>query len=219
MTYAEDDLLMLSGIQHIAFCERQWALIHIEKQWQENVATIEGAHLHEKADNPYLKEKRNDLIIARSVNIVSYELGLTGIADVIEFVRSEAPEDCIKIPKRSGFWKPKVVEYKRGKPKHIDCDKVQLCAQAMCLEEMHNIKIVDGALFYNQIKHRENVVFDNVLRNSVKTYSVRMHELYEAGITPKAVLNKSCKNCSLYELCIPELSKLNVEKYMRNAAE
>jgi CRISPR-associated exonuclease Cas4 len=217
--YTSDDLLMLSGIQHIAFCERQWALIHIEGQWQENVATTEGAHLHEKADNPYLKEKRADLIIARSVNIASYELGLVGIADVIEFIKSETQENCIKIPKRKGDWKPNVIEYKRGKPKHIDCDKVQLCAQAICLEEMHNIRITDGAIFYNLIKHRENVIFDETLRNSVKMYAARMHELCRHGVTPHSRETPACKSCSLYELCLPKLIKLDVSKYMKSAAE
>lgn len=219
MTYTEDELLMLSGIQHFAFCERQWALIYIEQQWQENIATIEGAHLHEKADNPYLKEKRKDFIVARSVNIASYELGLVGIADVIEFTKSASAENCVKIPKHSGWWRPKPIEYKRGKPKHIDCDKVQLCAQAICLEEMHNIQITDGAIFYNLTKHRENVVFDEALRNAVKTYAAKMHGLYKHGISPKAVQTPACKNCSMMELCLPGLSKLSVSKYMRSADE
>jgi CRISPR-associated exonuclease Cas4 len=214
--YAEDDLLLLSGIQHIAFCERQWALIHIEKQWQENVLTIEGAHLHEKVDDPYLKEKRHDVITARAVTLASYRLGLIGIADVIEFEKSESAENSIKIPKRSGFWRPRVVEYKRGKPKHTDCDSVQLCAQTLCLEEMHAVRIDEGAIFYNQTKHRQNIVFDDALRHAVARYAKRMHALYTQGITPGAVLRPACKSCSLYELCMPSLSGLDVENYLRS---
>lgn len=216
MIHSEDDMLMLSGIQHIAFCERQWALIHIEKQWQENIKTIEGTLLHEMADNPYIKEKRRNLIVGRSINIASYELGLVGIADIVEFEKSETSHNCIKIPKQSGWWSPKIVEYKRGKPKHIDCDKVQLCAQAMCFEEMHNIKLSDGSIFYNLIKRREIVVFDEGLRNSVKMYASKMHELYKLGSTPKSVYRSSCKNCSLYDLCLPKIFKLDVDMYIKS---
>lgn len=213
----EDELLMLSGIQHIAFCERQWALIHIEKLWEENILSIEGKFLHDRADNPFIAEKRKGIITARSVNIVSYKLGLYGIADVIEYVQSDISDNAVKIPRRKGFWRPQIVEYKRGKPKHIDCDKIQLTAQAMCMEEMNKIIISEGFIFYDQIKHREHVLFDETLRSAAIKYAQRMHALYEEGITPKAVENKMCnKNCSLHELCLPKISNISVSKYMES---
>ena len=213
--YSEDDLLMLSGIQHIDFCERQWALIHIEKQWQENSLTIEGQFLHEKVDNPYIVEKRKDLIVARAVPVVSNSLGLYGVADVIEFTKTSEFDNSVVIPHRNGRWIPKVVEYKRGKPKNIDCDKVQLCAQNVCLEEMYGITINYGEIFYAAIKHRETVVFDTDLRNYTNLLARKMHELFQSGSTPKAELKPSCKKCSLYEICMPGISKLNPVNYIK----
>ncbi|NLY76132.1 MAG: Dna2/Cas4 domain-containing protein, partial [Firmicutes bacterium] len=132
ITYSEDDLLLLSGIQHFAYCERQWALIHIEQQWLENVRTVEGRHLHERVHNPDLVEKRGDLLVARSLPIVSWRLGLYGMMDLVEFRQVGSDQGGIKLPNREGVWLPKPVEYKRGKPKTDDRDEVQLCAQAIC---------------------------------------------------------------------------------------
>lgn len=214
MAYGENDLLMLSGVQHIVFCERQWALIHIEKQWRENVSTIEGHFLHEKVDNPFIVEKRKDLIVARSINVVSYKLGLYGVLDVIEFERQETSDNAIKILHRNSFWHPNIVEYKRGKPKNTDCDRVQLCAQAICIEEMHDISLTQGAIFYNKTKHQEIVFFDEDLRNYTISMSQKMHEVYKSGLTPKGEQTASCKNCSLCEICMPNLSKLNASNYI-----
>lgn len=216
MAYREEDLLALSGIQHMAFCPRQWALIHIEKQWQENYLTIEGRFLHEKADNPYIVEKRRDLIVSRAVNLASYKLGLYGVADIVEFWQMETDENAVKLPKRQGFWRPQVVEYKRGRPKHIDCDKVQLCAQSICMEEMLGISIKSGALFYDAIKHREQVVLNDALRRHTQELAAEMHALYAAVVTPVAEVTKACASCSLNELCLPGINKLNVAAYLRN---
>lgn len=213
--YSEEDLLLLSGIQHIDFCERQWALIHIEKQWQENVLTIEGQFLHEKTDKPDIVEKRKGLVIARAVPLVSYELGLYGVADVIEFTESGEFDNSVQIPKRKGRWKPKIVEYKRGKPKNIDCDKVQVCAQSMCLEEMYNITIQDGEIFYGQIKHREKFSLDENLRMHTKNLAQRMHDLYSSGITPKAEHKQHCKSCSLIDICMPKIIGKNAANYLK----
>ncbi len=214
--YKEEDLLLLSGIQHIDFCERQWALIHIEKQWQENVLTIEGHFLHEKADNPYIPEKRKGLITARAVPLVSYELGLYGVADVIEFTKTGELDNSLKIPKRSGRWQPKVIEYKRGKPKNIDCDKVQVCAQSLCLEEMHNIFIQEAEIFYGQTKHREIVELDKNLRNHTKNLAGKMHEIFTAGVTPKAEYKPCCKSCSLIDICMPKILKRSTAYYLKD---
>lgn len=209
--YKDDDMLMLSGIQHIAFCERQWALIHLEKQWKENVLTVEGKFLHEKADNPYIVEKRKDVIVSRAMPISSSVLGLYGIADIVEFHKSE---NGVKIEGRKGSWLIKPIEYKRGRPKNIYCDKIQLCAQAICLEQMYQTKIFTGDIFYDAIKRREEVEFNEELRNMVFLYAQKMHMLFSEGKTPHANWTPSCKNCSLEEICMPEISKYNPKDYL-----
>ncbi len=200
--YSDDDLLMLSGIQHIAFCERQWGLIHIEQQWAENSRTVEGHHLHERVDDPYASEARKDLAILRAATIISYQLGLSGTADVIEFIRTDG--EGVMLTGYTGKWIPHPVEYKRGKPKSDDRDQVQLCAQATCLEEMFNIQIHKGALFYGETRHRETVEFSAGLRNRVNELAIRMHELFRQGQTPLPVFKSHCKSCSLIDICLPK---------------
>lgn len=206
-TYSDDDLLLLSGIQHFAYCERQWALIHIEKQWLENVKTVEGQHLHERVHNPDLIEKRGDLLTARSLPIVSWRLGLYGMIDLLEFHQTESNQGGTELPNREGFWLPKPVEYKRGKPKPDERDEVQLCAQAICLEEMLQVRIDEGDLYYGENKRRLPVAFDAVLRNRVEELSRRMHEVFENGITPPAEKGHRCSLCSLKDVCMPELTR------------
>lgn len=204
--YSENDLLMLSGIQHIAFCERQWALIHVEQQWKENLLTVEGQFLHERSDDPFETEKRDNTITLRAVPLVSFKIGLYGRADVIEFARADGHEnDSVEIKNYPGRWKPIPVEYKRGKPKPDQCDEIQLCAQAMCLEEMYCIEIPEGYLYYGKTRHRHQVSFDERLREEVKNYSERMHELYVKGITPLSEYKPYCKSCSLIDICLPKL--------------
>lgn len=193
-TYNEEDLIQLSALQHLVFCERQCALIHIEQLWSENLFTAEGRIMHEKADSNKF-ESRRDVRIDYSVPLRSLRLGLIGKADVVEFHRQD-----------DGIWLPFPVEYKRGKPKLDDCDKVQLCAQAMCLEEMMDIEIPEGALFYGQTRHREDVTFDKALRAEAEETARRVHELIEAGVTPRAEYSAKCKKCSLVELCLPKAS-------------
>lgn len=214
-SYVEDDFLMLSGIQHYYFCERQWALIHIEKQWQENQRTIEGKHIHERADDPFIVETRGDIVIARSVPLLSSRLGLYGIADVVEFVRTESTG--IHLKEKEGLWMPIPVEYKRGKPKTDQRDEVQLCAQAVCLEEMLNITIEKGFLFYNTIRRRCEVVLDDELRSLVQKLADRMHQDFLEGRTPKAKLGKHCNLCSMKELCQPKVAnkRQQVKEYIK----
>jgi len=195
MTYTEDDLLPLSGLQHLLFCERQCALIHIEQVWAENLFTAEGRIMHERVHKEG-RESRGDLRIEYSMPLRSLRLGLIAKADVVEFHRDT------KNP--GGVWRPFPVEYKRGKPKKDNYDKVQLCAQAMCLEEMLDVDIPAGALFYGKTRRRQDVDFDSVLRKETEDTAKRFHELVEAGITPKAVYMKKCDNCSMYDLCIPK---------------
>lgn len=217
--YQEDDLLQLNGIQHIAFCERQWALIFIEQVWAENSRTLEGKFLHEKADDPFKNETRSDLRIVRAMPIVSYKLGLNGVADVVEFRKMENPPEgiAVRLDKRKGCWQPFPVEYKRGRPKPDDRDAVQLCAQAICLEEMLKISIEFGFLFYGQTKHREQIYFNQVLRARVEELAEKMHKLFAEGETPKAKKGKHCSQCSLIEQCQPNLTirHRSVEAYLK----
>lgn len=203
----EDDYLQLSGIQHFAFCQRQWALIHIEKLWVENLLTTEGHILHEKVNNPYYIETSSSLIVSRAVPIVSHELGLNGKADLIEYMKAPDAANAVFLERYGGYWFPVPVEYKRGRPKKDDRDIIQLCAQAMCLEEMHQVKIENGHIYYGQTRHRIQVKFDYELRCRVKDLSHKMHELFEKGVTPPASPGINCSLCSLVNLCLPKLTK------------
>lgn len=203
--YAEDELLALSGIQHFAFCPRQWALIHIERQWQENLRTIQGKQLHERVDNPDFFEARGDILVTRSVPLSSYYLGLYGVADLIEF--HAVDEDGISLNGRKGKWLPVPIEYKKGAPKENDIDEVQLCAQAICLGEMLSMAISHGYIFYGETRRRIKVEFSPELRDSVFEKTEQMHTLYQQQITPKPILGKHCKACSLENVCLPKISK------------
>ncbi|MDF9408143.1 CRISPR-associated protein Cas4 [Pelotomaculum isophthalicicum JI] len=205
MLYSDEDFLLLSGIQHMAFCERQWALIHLEQIWAENVRTVEGKQLHDRADDPFKDESRKKLRVVRSMPIISHALGLRGIADVVEFHQSKINiegETC-HLENREGWWRPVPIEYKRGRPKPDDRDAVQLCAQAMALEEMLQVSISSGFLFYGKTKHRELVTLDLRLRQHTIELSIRMHQLAREGLTPKAQKGKHCSQCSLTEYCQP----------------
>jgi len=208
MNYSEDDLIQLSALQHFMYCKRQCALIHIEQIWTENLFTAEGRIMHDKADsNKY--ESRGNIRIDYSVPLRSLRLGLIGKADVVEF------------HKQGDKWMPFPVEYKRGKPKMDDCDKVQLCAQAICLEEMLEVEIPQGALFYGRTRRREEVVFDDKLRLETENAAKKVHALIEAGTTPKAEYAKKCEQCSLLNLCLPKTcgGTRSVASYLKNAVE
>jgi CRISPR-associated exonuclease Cas4 len=202
--YAEDELLMLSGIQHFRFCKRQWALIHIERQWEDNLRTAEGHIIHERVDDPFLNESRGDVVISRAFPFVSYTLGLNGIADVIEYSRSEKG---IPIPGFEGLWTMKPVEYKRGKPKIDERDEVQLCAQVMCLEEMFGVRIDEADFYYNEIRRRLHLKITDELRNLVSSLAEEMHAIFRKGVTPAAESGMNCAQCSLVDVCVPKLTK------------
>ena len=205
MQYTEDDLIQLSSLQHFMFCERQCALIHIEQLWSENLFTAEGRIMHDKADSNKF-ESRGNVRIDYSVPLRSLRLGLVGKADVVEF------------HKHGDMWIPFPVEYKRGKPKMDDSDKVQLCAQAICLEEMMKVEIPEGALFYGQTRRREDVVFDEKLKRETEEAAKKVHELIESGITPKAEYSKKCERCSLLHLCLPKANS-RASSYLAKAME
>ena len=215
--YSDLDLLPLSGLQHFAFCRRQWALIHVENQWQENLRTVEGQLLHQRAHNEALRERRGDTLILRGLSVVSHSLGLSGKCDVVEF--HLAPEG-VPLRGEDGLWLPYPVEYKRGRPKDHQADEVQLCAQAVCLREMLWCTIAEGALFYGEPRRRTIVFFSPELRQNVRDFSAEMHHYYRRGDTPKAKPGKSCHACSLKELCLPQLIRRgNVSAYLKQAME
>ncbi|MDA8084603.1 MAG: CRISPR-associated protein Cas4 [Nitrospiraceae bacterium] len=207
--YSEDELIMLSALQHYVYCPRQCALIHIEQVWSENIFTAEGRIMHDKADSNKF-ESRGNVRIDYSVPLRSLKLGLVGKADVVEFHRTD-----------NGLWLPFPVEYKRGKPKRDNCDRVQLCAQAVCLEEMLNVSIPGGALFYGQTRRREDVVFDESLRTETAEIARKVHELISSGVTPKAEYAGKCDKCSLVELCMPKTcgKARSVRRYLMSMAE
>ena len=216
----EDAYLMLSGIQHFAFCPRQWALIHIEQLWADNVHTVIGHHVHERVDDWTVDETRGNVRIVRAMPLVSAQLGLRGVADMVEFHRvSEEADDTVQLDGRDGFWRVIPVEYKKGAPKPDDRDEVQLCAQAICLEEMLDVRISYGYLYYDTVKHREEVVFTGKLRERVHQISKQMHKLFAEGRTPQVSYGKHCGSCSLEALCQPKWSKLgnhSASVYVRN---
>jgi CRISPR-associated exonuclease Cas4 len=205
--FNDDDLLPLSGLQHLAFCRRQWALIHVERLWAESDRTVEGKHLHERSDDPFADQTRGDVILARAVPLVSRQLGLIGLADAVEFRRAADPPPgtACPLPGREGLYAPRPVEYKRGEPKSDDRDEVQVAAQAICLEEMLHVSIPAGDLFYGRTRHRTEVVFTDPLRQRVVSLARQMHELFQTGATPPAVLLPHCRLCSLADLCVPKL--------------
>ncbi|TMV08120.1 CRISPR-associated protein Cas4 [Paenibacillus thermoaerophilus] len=216
--FAEDDLLLISGIQHYAFCPRQWGLIHIEQQWAENVLTFEGRQMHRRADDPYFSETRGDVLVSRAMPLVSYRLGLYGVADVVEFHAVIDPDEKnkVKLKGRRGWWIPYPVEYKRGNRKPDDCDEVQLCAQAMALEEMLNVRVEEGALFYGERERRVPVRFDSVLRERVHRLAEDMHRHFAGGRTAEAVYEPKCTRCSLEALCQPKSNSRSASRYLQN---
>ncbi len=211
--YAEEDYLMLSGIQHFAFCKRQWALIHIEQQWAENYRTTAGELMHKKAHDEGSFEKRGDLLIVRGLRIASHELGLSGQCDVVEFHQSEEGIDLFGY---DGKWIPLPIEYKHGTPKENKADELQLCAQAACLEEMFQTSISQGFLYYGENRRRSKVEFTQDLRSEMRKTAQKMHEMFKRGHTPNVKTSKRCKACSLANLCLPKLQKgMDVGQYIK----
>ena len=214
--YKEEEYLMLSGIQHFAFCRRQWALIHIENQWEENLRTVEGRIMHEKAHDGPTLESRKNVLISREMRICSAELGITGICGVVEFRKCPAnTEGAVSLFGHDGYYQVIPVEYKKGEPKVNDADRLQLVAQAMCLEEMLCTEIKTGYLYYGTTKRREEVEITLELREKVREMCAQMHELFERQYTPKVKRTKSCNACSLKNICLPKLMKnISVHDYI-----
>lgn len=214
--YNEDDLLPLSALQHLLFCERQCALIHIEQAWAENLFTAEGRIMHERVHTAD-RQSRGRVRIEYSMWLRSLRLGLIGKADVVEFHRKPASQKA-----GPAEWTPFPVEYKRGKPKKDNCDKVQLCAQALCLEEMLNVEVPCGALFYGKKRRRTDITFNETLRRQTEDTAMRLHELIASGRTPKPVYTPKCDSCSLAKICLPktiERKSAFVKRYLSGAIQ
>ncbi|MFZ5975421.1 MAG: CRISPR-associated protein Cas4 [Bacillota bacterium] len=216
--FTEEEYLALSGIQHYAFCPRQWALIHIEQQWTDNLLTMEGNILHQKVDDPFNYEKRHNTLIVRAVPVSSGLLGFYGVCDIVEYERVDNPADAVELKHRKGFFRPVPVEYKRGRPKNTYCDCLQLCAQAMCLEEKHGVPVKSGSVYYGQTRHRIAVELGDDLRKQVYALADEMHRVFDSGITPPPSAGKHCKACSLAVQCLPQTKNGQaVQKYLLRA--
>lgn len=217
--YLDDDYIMLSGIQHFSFCRRQWALIHIENMWNENPLTAKGEILHKRVHDDKTTDYRGDKIIFKGLRVFSSSLGCSGTCDAVEFC--SVTKDGIKLNNRPGMWLPNPVEYKKGITKINDCDRLQLAAQAICLEEMFSCHIEFGSIFYFETRRREKVAITRELRSNVVKMFEEMHSYMRRGYTPKVKPSKGCNNCSLKNECLPEIlnKRENVRTYITKHIE
>lgn len=205
MNYADSDFIAISALQHYSFCPRQCALIHVEQVWQENMLTAEGRAMHDKAHSGE-SETRGDVRIARGVALRSAELGITGVADVVEF-HKQLDDSVVPFP----------VEYKHGKPKEGNCDRIQLCAQAVCLESMLDVEVPCGALFYGRNRRREPVDFSVELRCETAELSRKVHQLINSCETPAPEYSQRCRSCSLFDLCMPRKVCVSADAYIERS--
>lgn len=207
--YQFDSPVMISALKHYQYCPRRCALVHIEGLWSENFFTASGRDMHTHVDQKGHLTRR-DVHLATSLRLVSNRLGIMGVADMVEFHKLESSTDAegriigAVLPGRKGFWCPYPVEYKRGAPEIRRADEVQLCAQALCLEEMLGVSISKGALFYGETRRRMDVLFDDELRNLTESVIQKVQQLVQKGETPPPIYTKGCKACSLHNLCLPE---------------
>lgn len=227
--YNEEDLLPISRLQHFLFCERRAALVQIEGVWEDNRFTVEGTHLHQKVDDDLPPESRGNLRVTRGLMLHSFELGLSGKADVVEFHRfceeeasppiSGGKAAVMPLAGVSGLWRPYPVDYKRGRMRHEEGFEAQLCAQALCLEEMLGVAVPEGAIYYGKPRRRLAVVFAESLREKTREAARRLHELVGSGRTPQARYEKKCESCSMLSVCMPKVtgSRRSVQRYMAQA--
>lgn len=213
----DDEYLLISGLQHFSFCRRQWALIHIEQQWDENVLTAEGHLLHERVHDVKTTDIRNGVLTMRDLPVKSDVMKITGCCDAVEFIPCE---NGITLHSRSGQWRVCPVEYKHGHEKTSNCDKLQVTAQAMCLEEMFSCEISEGAIFYHETRKKDKFDISAELRENVRSSFREMHNMLSQGYTPTVRKHSGCRNCSLKEICLPSLQSENcfssVKEYMQS---
>lgn len=213
--YTDEEMLQLSGIQHYVFCPRQWALIHIEQIWADNILTAEGSLLHQNVDNPFLRETNgSQTITLRGLRLASPTLGLSGIADAIEIYPHDNAPTTKQALLKSKMYDVLPIEYKHGKPKINDCDRVQVTVQAIILEEMLGVKINKGAIFYWEVRHREYFDISSDLRDLAFKTAAEMHAVFNGGVLPGAIKKSHCKSCSLVDLCCPSLMGRSAKRYI-----
>lgn len=212
--YSDDEMLQLSGIQHFVFCPRQWALIHIEQLWDDNHLTAEGTLQHSNVDDPFTRETNgSEVITLRGLRIASSRLGLSGIADALELHPLDNAPTGKDALLRSKLYTAIPIEYKHGSRKASDCDRIQVAAQAMALEEMMGIRITQGAIFYWKERHREYFEISDELRMLASEVAHSMHRILESGTIPKAKARKGCKSCSLLDSCLPAITTKSASEY------
>lgn len=210
--HGEDEFLALSGIQHFAFCRRQWALIHIERVWADNVLTVEGDLMHARAHDEELRERRGDTLVVRGLAVHSRVLGLAGKCDVVEFHKDSSGHP---LAGEDGFWRAVPVEYKHGRSKASDADRLQLCVQALCLEEMLGADVPAGYLYYGETRSREKVELGASLRKAAASMAEEMHALFRRRHTPQVKPFPACRSCSLRDLCLSRVvTRATVEEYV-----
>jgi CRISPR-associated exonuclease Cas4 len=213
----ETEYLQIAGIQHFAFCRRQWALIHIEQQWEENFFTIDGEIKHETVNKGVRQEKFKNKRVLRSLHVISHELEIQGICDVVELREDPKGE---YFSKYDNYYTVFPIEYKRGKEKRNQSDILQLTAQCLCLEEMMGVDIHQGAIFYFETRNRVNITFTSELRENVKHMISEMNQYYKRAYTPRPKKKPKCKGCSLREICLPKLSKVqSASHYIKEVVE
>lgn len=224
----EDELLPISALQHLVFCERRAALVHIERLWGDNLFTAEGALIHDRPDSG-VSESRVDVRVSRGLLIRSLALGLSGKADVVEFIQVPVTTDAGRVgpPQRTGitlagvhgYWRPFPVEYKRGALRHERGYEVQLCAQALCLEEMLCTSVPAGALYFAQPRRRLEVLFDDPLRTETGQAAARLREVFERRRTPPPRYGPKCHKCSMVDWCMPKAvaNHRSVGRYLARA--
>jgi CRISPR-associated exonuclease Cas4 len=210
--YSQDDLLPISALQHMVFCERQAALIHIEGLWEENVLTVEGERMHERVHEQDA-ETLHDVRTVRGLRIRSLRLGLVGVADLVEFRLNSSG---VALTGLTGLWMPSITEYKHGKPKIDRSDEVQLCAQAICIEEMLSVSIPESSFFYGKPRRRQVVSLDDSLHHETEEIAGRLHALIDSRKTPPPEYSRRCRQCSLVDLCLPKATgaRNKVGKYL-----
>ncbi|WP_294468853.1 CRISPR-associated protein Cas4 [uncultured Anaerofustis sp.] len=200
--YNNEHNIPISMIKQYAYCPHRFSLMYLDNVWSENYKIVEGNITHRKVDNPFIKEKRKDTFYSRSVPVYSDELDLYGIVDIIEFTKSE-DDSAVKVKGKRGKWKINPIEYKNGKKEKSNADALQLCAQAICLEEMFDTKIEFGEIFYNKIKRRFKVEFDNKLRSEV----LNIIGLINENISKNEIIpireEQNCNLCSIRDNCLP----------------
>lgn len=218
VAFPEEDLAPISALADLVYCERRAALHHVELVWEDNLFTMEGTLLHERSDE-YETEVRGDLRIVRGLRLRSLRLGLTGKADVVEFHRVSGMEAGVSLDGAPGRWRPVPVEYKRGRLRKEEGYEIQLCAQAMCLEEMLNVTIPSGAIYYGSTRRRLDIAFDEELRRETESAVMDLRELLNGNATPQAIHGPKCEKCSLVDLCLPKVAgkKGDIERYLRKA--